>query len=121
MRYAKSDLALAKGPASSDIMLESLCFHAQQAVEKSIKAVLIAKSIPFPRTHHIDTLIGLLPGDVPLPPNDADVVELSEYAVTVRYPGVDEPITEEEYDEAVRLAESVVNWAEDILRNMDAA
>lgn len=115
MRYAKSDLALAKATISDDVLFGNLCFHAQQAVEKSIKAVLIAKSIPFPRTHSIDTLISLLPGDVPVPPDDAKVAELAEYAVTLRYPGMDEPVTEGEYREAVRLAESVVKWAEDIL------
>jgi len=115
MRYAKSDLALAKATISDDVLFGNLCFHAQQAVEKSIKAVLIAKSIPFPRTHNIDTLIGLLPGDVPVPPDDAKVAELTEYAVTLRYPGMDEPVTEEEYYEVLRLAESVVEWAEDTI------
>ena len=117
IRYAKSDLALSKGPTSLDVMLEMLCFHAQQAVEKSIKAILIAKSIPFPRMHHLDALIGLLPADVPMPPDEAEVVGLTEFAVTIRYHGLDEPVTEEEYREAVRLAESVVRWAEDLLCN----
>jgi len=117
MRYARSDLALATAAVSGEVMLESLCFHVQQAVEKSIKAVLISRGIPFPRTHNIDSLIGLLPVDVPLPPDDADVAELTEYSVTVRYPGLEEPISEDEYREAVRLAEAVVKWAEEILRH----
>ena len=114
MRYARSDLALANA-ASDEVMLESLCFHVQQAVEKSLKAVLVSRAIPFPRTHNIDSLIGLLPADVPVPPEDADVAELTEYAVTVRYPGLEEPVSADEYREAVRLAESVVKWAEEIL------
>ena len=97
-------------------MLETLCFHAQQAVEKSIKAILVAKSIPFPRTHHLDTLIGLLPAKVPMPRDEAEVVVLTEFAVAIRYPGLDEPVTEEEYLEAVCLAESAVRWAENLLR-----
>lgn len=114
MRYARSDLALANA-TSDEVMLESLCFHVQQAVEKSLKAVLVSRAIPFPRTHNIDSLIGLLPADVPVPPEDADVAELTEYAVTVRYPGLEEPVSADEYREAVRLAESVVKWAEEIL------
>lgn len=106
---------MAKVPALPDIMLDTLCFHAQQAVEKSIKAVLISKDIPFPRTHYIDLLIDLLPADIPRPPDDAEVVELTQYAVTIRYPGLDEPMTHEEYQKAVRLAESVVKWAEGLL------
>ncbi|MCX6376730.1 MAG: HEPN domain-containing protein [Armatimonadetes bacterium] len=115
MRYARSDLALAKAAASDEVMFESLCFHVQQAVEKSLKAVLISRGIPFPRTHNIDSLIGLLPDDVSVPPEDIAVAELTEYAATVRYPGMDEPVGEDEYHEAVRLAESVVKCAEEIL------
>lgn len=47
--YANSDLALAKSAAGPGILLESLCFHAQQAAEKAIKAVLIHSGIPVPR------------------------------------------------------------------------
>ena len=117
---ANSDLALAKSPASDAIALEDLCFHAQQAAEKSIKAVLLAGGIPFPKTHNLDALIDLLPSGVPLPPEDVQVLRLTEYAVTTRYPGMDEPVTEEEYREAVRLAESVVKWAEDLLSKSGA-
>ena len=34
--------------------------------------------------------------------------ELTDYAVAVRYPGPIEPVTENEYKEAVRIAEMVV-------------
>jgi HEPN domain-containing protein len=46
LRYARSDLALARVPARGEVLLESLCFHAQQAVEKSLKAVLVGRGIP---------------------------------------------------------------------------
>jgi HEPN domain-containing protein len=48
-------------------LLEGLCFHAQQAAEKALKAVLIAKGIPPPKTHNIRILLDLLPQDVILP------------------------------------------------------
>ena len=39
LRYAVSDLHFACVDASDEIMREGLCFHAQQAAEKAIKAV----------------------------------------------------------------------------------
>jgi HEPN domain-containing protein len=36
---------------------ELLCFHAQQAAEKALKAFLIAKSEEPPRTHSIEVLL----------------------------------------------------------------
>ncbi|MDP1634438.1 MAG: HEPN domain-containing protein, partial [Gallionellaceae bacterium] len=35
-------------------------FHAQQAIEKSLKAWLAARSIEFPLTHDLSRLLGLL-------------------------------------------------------------
>jgi HEPN domain-containing protein len=67
LRRAKSDLALASVPRPPDVMYNKLCFHAQQAVEKSLKAMLIAEHIEFPRVHHIGYLLGLLPQEINLP------------------------------------------------------
>jgi hypothetical protein len=49
---------------SPNMLLEGLCFHAQQAAEKSIKAVLIDRGVSFPRTHNIRTLLELIPPGV---------------------------------------------------------
>jgi HEPN domain-containing protein len=67
LRHARSDLELARTPRNSKILLEDLCFHAQQAAEKALKAVLIFRSIPFLRTHNIRILMDLLPEDLNLP------------------------------------------------------
>ena len=112
LRHARSDLALAKARNTPEILRESLCFHAQQAVEKALKAVLVAQVIPFPRTHNLGVLLDLLANALH-PPADIQAADiLTEYAVSSRYPGEVEPITEEEYQEALNLAERVVAWAE---------
>lgn len=117
LRYAASDLALAQAEITPVILLESLCFHAQQAAEKALKAVLIARGISFPLTHNLKTLLDLLPQDV-LPPQEVrDAAGLTDYAVMSRYPGDLEAVTEEEHQEAVRLAEVVVQWAQNLLRS----
>jgi len=35
----------------------SICFHAQQAVEKYLKAFLVYNDIDFPKTHDVDFLL----------------------------------------------------------------
>ena len=40
---------------------ETICFHAQQCVEKYIKALLIHLKIDFPKIHDIGELILLVP------------------------------------------------------------
>jgi len=43
-----------------------------------------------------------------------------KYAFETRYPGPFEPVTEDEYQEAVRLAEAVVHWTESIIRGKES-
>ena len=116
LRYAYSDLELARVRRPSKVLFEGLCFHAQQAAEKALKAILIAKSVPPPKTHNIRTLLDLLPQEVTVPEEIEDAASLTDYAVTNCYPGDFESVDEEEYKEAVRLAETVVLWAERIIQ-----
>jgi Uncharacterized conserved protein related to C-terminal domain of eukaryotic chaperone, SACSIN len=48
-------------PAAADriFILEDLCFQAQQAAEKAIKAVFIARRLPFPYIHDLADLLFL--------------------------------------------------------------
>jgi HEPN domain-containing protein len=47
LNRARSNLALAKTNALG-VLLEDLCFEAQQAAEKAIKAVFIHRALSFP-------------------------------------------------------------------------
>lgn len=116
LRHAWSDLELARVVRNSRILLEDLSFHAEQAAEKALKAVLIFKSIPFPKTHNIRTLLDLLPQDVIPTKEVKEAAGLTDYAVLSRYPGDLEPVTDEEYRKALSLAEIVVKWAEGVIK-----
>jgi len=116
LRYAHSDLELARLSPPPGVLLEGLCFHAQQAAEKALKAVLVARGMPFPRTHSIGMLVDLLPEGISVPGELQHAASLTDYAVISRYPGVSEPVDEEECREAIRLAEAVLSWAESTVR-----
>jgi HEPN domain-containing protein len=66
--------------------VDTVCFHAQQCVEKYLKAVLVYRSIPFPKSHDIRLLMGLVP------PRSRPALEvglqdrLTKYATVTRYP-----------------------------------
>ena len=53
LRYARSDLELARIDKPEGVLLESLCFHTQQAAEKALKAALIFLEIDYPKTHWV--------------------------------------------------------------------
>ena len=87
-------------------------FHAQQAVEKCLKAVLARHEVAFRKVHDLSALIDLL-GDkrLPFPPMREKVVELNPFAVLLRY---DFPETEA-LDRAMAkdVVDAVRRWAED--------
>lgn len=61
-------------------------FLAQQAIEKAIKAVLIARDIPFERKHDIDYLCSLIEdAGLELTPDLSAAVTLTPWAVEFRY------------------------------------
>lgn len=116
LQNARADLALARIPLPRGVTYEQLCFHAQQAAEKALKAVLLKCGIDFPFTHNMQALLDLLPKQLTLPLALMEVVDLTPYAVATRYPGEAEPVTESEYHEAIHIAESVLAWAEIIIQ-----
>jgi HEPN domain-containing protein len=115
MRFAYSDLDYAQACASPRVLLEARCFHLQQAAERSLKAVLLKRSIEVPRTHNLRLLLELLPSTTEVPEQVEQASRLSKYAVETRYPESELPVTDEEYHEALRLAQAVVDWAAEIV------
>lgn len=80
---------------------DAACFHAQQCVEKMIKAVLLMRQIPFRRIHDIEVLLDSCLELYPLWESmRADAQLLTQYAVQFRYPG--ESADKEEAREAIQ-------------------
>ena len=87
---AEGDLATARREvrARKAPNYDAACFHAQQCVEKYLKARLQEAAIPFGRTHDLSALLNLLlsvePSWESLRPH---LRALTTFAVGVRYPG----------------------------------
>ncbi len=110
---ARSDLALARLPLPQGAFYEDLCFHAQQAAEKALKAVCQYHGWTFRYTHDLAELAGdLKRNGLAVPPEVDEATVLTSFAWEARYPGLGEPVSEEEYREAIRHAQAVVSWAE---------
>ena len=115
LNRARSNLAMAKNRVEG-AYLKYPCFEAQQAAEKAIKAVMMKRNIEFPYVHDLGRLLTLLEqAGEGVPPAVAKAGELTPYAVDTRYPGTSEPVTEQQYCEAIEIAWAVVHWAEDRL------
>ena len=118
LRHARSDLALARlGQQSGDVLAGQTCFHAQQAAEKALKAVLLAHGVAFPLTHDLEVLLQLgRQAGLTLDPALGDLARLTPYAVELRYPGNGGDVSQSEVEEAIRSADQALEWAREQLR-----
>ena len=84
-------------------------FHAQQAAEKSLKALLVRHGVRFDKTHDLGQLIEQVE---PLAPGTAatlaEAEELTAHAVGARYPGGDPPLDREEAARRLAVADAVL-------------
>ena len=110
---ARSDLAFARLPLPHGALHEDLCFHAQQAAEKALKAVYQCRRWTFRYTHDLEELVtGLKRQGLAMPTEVENAIVLTSFAWGSRYPGLSEPVTAEECAQAVCHAVAVVTWAE---------
>ena len=90
---------LQESPISSK---DVICFHAQQCIEKYLKAWLQEASIPFSKTHDLETLLDLIVPTIPAwQAWYSDFSTISEHAVDPRYPG--KFATDSEAEQAVEI------------------
>lgn len=82
-----------------------VCFHAQQCVEKYLKAALCLRGVDFPKIHDIGELVSRLPAGLALPLSAEEQEKLTEYAVDSRYPGLEREIDLKETTLAVKWME----------------
>lgn len=87
LRMAKKDLSALGGMVEGEPFADEIFgFHAQQAIEKALKAWLCLVCEKVPRTHDLQELVALLTEsgeDVPC--EFADLVDFADFAVEFRY------------------------------------
>jgi HEPN domain-containing protein len=109
VQKAESDLktALLVFRAAEEGTTEAIAFHAQQCVEKYLKALLCWEGIDFPKTHDVGQLILLLPPSAKLKLAPEEQRRLTLYATVTRYPGDDNPVTFQEARRALTTARRI--------------
>jgi HEPN domain-containing protein len=86
---------------------ETVAFHAQQCIEKYLKAMLVYRSLPFPKGHNVRVLMRLVPSRSRPAVEDSMQDRLTEYATTARYPEAGLEISLSAARKAVSMARRV--------------
>lgn len=93
-----------------DVPDDVLGFHAQQAVEKMIKAVLASNDASYERTHNITYLLTLLDSaNIPRPEQADSLPDLTPWAAGFRYSDLPEPALDRQV--TLALVEQTKAWA----------
>ena len=91
-------------------------FHAQQTVEKCLKAVLARHEVAVRKVHDLHALMDLLADRrLPVPPMRKEIIELNPFAVILRY----ELAETESLDRSLAktILEAVRRWADECMAN----
>lgn len=119
LRKAADDLYVAQRLAvDADAPGWILGFHAQQAVEKALKAVLSLHRVEYPRTHNLVMRLQLLRrAAITLPPDGDELARLIPFGVVARYEAaLSAADIDLDRQWAVEVAQRTMQWAEEIVR-----
>lgn len=113
--FAKMDLSSAKHLYETFYPrpLQIICYHCQQAAEKALKAVIIAKGKPggIPKMHDLEFLLSQMKNYTDVREELWDYAEaLTPYGIEIRYPGGTE-VTDEQAELGLKYADAIFSWA----------
>jgi HEPN domain-containing protein len=112
LRKAEGDIEVVRALVDNvSITDDAIGFHAQQAIEKAMKAVLAIHGVKFPRTHDLGFLLELADRDgVRIPDVVVEARWLTPWSAEFRY---DDPPVPDELDRgaSLRSAEQALTWA----------
>ncbi len=116
LRFAREDAALATRLATdTDVPPRIVCWHAQQAAEKALKAALASRGTSFPRTHNLVALRALLDVQTARGLDIHDLAELTAWGAEARYPGEWEEPSREDARQAAAAAERAVGAVAELI------
>lgn len=115
LTIAGGDLASAKSLQNGTGRKENIVYMSQQAVEKTLKALLCFYGRPIPFTHDIGALVGLLSAVSLVPPGGFDLTDLTPFATIRRYQEGVAGLEEDDILASIKMAEDVLMWAQKLM------
>jgi HEPN domain-containing protein len=87
LKSAESDLAIIERISKEENLTHQVAFHAQQAVEKSLKAIIEEFELGFIKTHSLISLSGIVQEKLNLDTHPETLILLDQLYIDARYPG----------------------------------
>lgn len=87
LNAAEDDLITIENLLDNPILTNVIAFHAQQAIEKSLKAIIEENGVVFIKTHNLQSLFLKIEEIIPFDVNERIISELDRLYLDSRYPG----------------------------------
>lgn len=87
LNAAGDDLITIENLLDNPILTNVIAFHAQQAIEKSLKAIIEENGLVFIKTHNLQSLFLKIEEIIPFDVNERIIAELDRLYLDSRYPG----------------------------------
>ena len=84
---AESDIAIIERIIDAPELTHQASFHAQQAIEKSFKAIIEEHDMAFKKTHSLETLYAVVKENLHVKFNTDLLIVLDQLYIDARYPG----------------------------------
>jgi HEPN domain-containing protein len=84
---AESDLLLIREICSNETLTHLSAFHAQQAIEKSFKAIIEEFELGFIKTHSLEMLFNIVRDKIKIKSDYDQLIILDQLYIDSRYPG----------------------------------
>ena len=123
LTLARKDLKAARGMTDvEEFDVEIFGFHAQQSVEKTLKAWLSLAGVEYPRTHNLTQLFSLLEEcGASIPEQFYALVDLTDFADQFRYEAFEGSDSEVDRLEAIDRVAELVEYVETLIKEAEAA
>lgn len=100
-------------------LFNQVCFHCQQCVEKSLKALIVHQGLVPPRIHKLPDLLGQVHA-APLAAMATEIQLLDRFYTTTRYPGFTPDVPQSlpiqrDAEEALEIAQRVLAYVTDLI------
>src|SRR3990167_2969181 len=111
LKKAEDDLKTVRAIIHEKAPFWAACFHCQQAAEKALKAAQIYFLKDFQKEHDLEKLLDSLSGEIAVRTIRQECIDLSDYYVTTRYPGIKESeLIVNDVTLALKMAQKIVNF-----------
>jgi len=120
LKYAQRDydIALHLSESFHPLPTENICYNCQQAIEKTLKAILITLVGNYPKTHDIRELHQLCKeAGTDFGLTSSITRTLTRFATKSRYPDDVYDFTDKDTEIGLKYAEQILSQAREVLKN----